>query len=48
MIVTDENGIADFRGFFGDYEIEIKTDSGPETKVVKLSKNGENNFTIAI
>ena len=47
-LVTDENGIADFRGFFGDYEIEIKTDSGPETKVVKLSKNGENNFTIAI
>ena len=41
-LLTDENGNASFRGFFGDYDIEI----GNETKEVSLSKNGENRFTI--
>ena len=47
-LVTDENGNIDFRGFFGDYTVEIETDGGMETKTVKLSKNDENNFTLVI
>ena len=48
VLVTDENGNADFRGFYGDYAIEIETNGAVETKTVKLSKNGENNFTLVI
>lgn len=47
-LVTDEKGNIDFRGFFGDYTVEIETDGGMETKTVKLSKNDENNFTLVI
>ena len=47
-LVTDENGNAAFRGFYGDYAIEIETNGAVETKTVKLSKNGENNFTLVI
>lgn len=47
-LVTDEKGNIDFRGFFGDYTVEIETDGGMETKTVKLSKNNENNFTLVI
>ena len=46
--VTDENGCADFRGFYGDYAIEIETDKGVERKTASLSKNGENRFTFII
>ncbi len=47
-LLTDENGNADFRGFFGDYTVEIETGSGVEIRTVSLSKKGENNFTLVI
>ncbi len=47
-LVTDENGKTEFRGFYGEYDVQIDTDGGVETKTVKLSKNGENNFTLVI
>ncbi len=37
-IVTDQNGCADFRGFYGDYEAAC----GTETRAVSLLKNQEN------
>ena len=43
-LVTDANGNAKFRGFFGEYGIEI----GNETKQVSLSKKGENNFMLVL
>ena len=46
--VTNECGGVSFRGFYGDYEVEIETDNRIERKTVKLSKNCENNFTLAI
>ena len=46
--VTNELGGVSFRGFYGDYTVEIETDNGIERKTVKLSKNGENSFTLAI
>jgi len=47
-LLTDSNGNADFRGFYGDYTVLIETEGGVETKTVKLSKNGESHFTIVI
>ena len=37
-VTTDANGCADFRGFYGDYEVAIRT----ETKTVSLLKNQNN------
>ena len=45
---TDENGSADFRGFYGEYDIEIEANEKTEKKTVKLSKLGENSFTLTI
>ena len=47
-LVTDENGSADFRGFYGDYAVEVETEHGVTTGTVSLSKNGENNFTLVV
>ena len=41
-LVTDENGNAEFRGFYGDYDVEI----GGETKKLSLSKKGINTFNL--
>ena len=47
-VIADEKGESSFRGFYGDYEIEIETESGTETKNITLSKNSENKFTFSI
>jgi hypothetical protein len=47
-LVTDKNGCAEFRGFYGDYRLEIETDRGVEAKAVTLTKNGKNNFLFVI
>ncbi len=43
-LITDENGNADFRGFFGDYDVEI----GGEIKKLSLSKKGINKFNFTM
>lgn len=48
ITVTDEKGNFDFRGFFGNYDIEIEISAGVERKTVNLSKNGLNEFTLVI
>ena len=47
-LVTDENGEASFRGFFGDYDVEIEINDTVERKTLLLKKHSENNFTIDI
>ena len=47
-LVTDQNGIVDFRGFFGDYDVEIEIGGIIERRTLSLKKNGENNFTFVI
>ena len=47
-LITDEKGNVDFRGFFGDYDIEIETSAGVERKTVNLSKNGKNCYIVTI
>ena len=44
---TSENGVANFRGFFGKYEIEITANGKAWTEEIDLSKKSENLFTIA-
>ncbi len=47
-VVTDECGNAAFRGFYGDYDVEIEANGGVERKNATLSKNGENDFVLTI
>ena len=47
-LTTDESGNAEFRGFYGDYDVEILTRDSIESKTVSVKKNSENNFTITI
>lgn len=39
---TDENGRADFRGFYGDYEISVKYGGAEKTALFSLEKDKEN------
>ena len=47
-VVTDQNGLADFRGFFGDYEVEIVTDGKKTEKQISLLKNKDDSFTLTV
>ena len=44
----DNTGSVEFRGFYGDYEIQIKTDNGIVTKKFTLSSECENDITLVI
>ncbi|MBQ8719646.1 MAG: endo-1,4-beta-xylanase [Clostridia bacterium] len=44
-LVTNERGEAEWRGFYGDYDLEI---DGGAINTVSLSKKGDNNFNITI
>ena len=46
--VADETGNAQFRGFYGSYEITVEADGKCEKYQVSLTKNGENQFTITL
>ena len=43
-----EGGSFEFLGFYGEYEIEIKTEEKTVTKKISLSKNGENKVDITL
>jgi len=43
-VTTDANGCADFRGFYGDYEVAV----GNDTQTVSLLKNQENIHTLTV
>ena len=47
LILNDE-GSVDFRGFYGDYEIEITKDGKTVSKTFTLSSKKKNNLTITI
>ena len=47
-ISTNESGNADFRGFYGKYDVEIEFDGKIITKEINLSKNSKNVFEIMI
>ena len=45
-IVTDENGEAIFRGFYGKYDVTYTVDGKEITKTIDLSKEKYNKFTL--
>ncbi|MBQ9131844.1 MAG: endo-1,4-beta-xylanase, partial [Clostridia bacterium] len=47
-LVTDDNGCAGFRGFYGDYDVEITLDGTVQKRTLSHKKNGDNQFTLAI
>ena len=47
-IFTSESGIADFRGFYGNYTIEITANGKNEIREITLSKKSENRFVITL
>ena len=47
-VFSDANGVASFRGFYGEYTVEVEIDGVKTTNTVNLSKGAENNFTIEV
>ena len=47
-LTTDNDGYTDFRGFYGDYELEIEINGKTVTKELSLSKNKNNSHIIKI
>ena len=47
-LVADDLGAAEFRGFYGDYDVEITLDGKTETRTVSLSKGKNNDFNICL
>jgi len=47
-LALDNEGCVSFRGFYGDYEIEIVADDKVISKKITLSSKNENNITITI
>ena len=43
-----KNGIAKFKGFYGDYDLTIKTENGEIKKTIHLGKKCKNEFEIII
>ena len=44
----DDKGCIDFRGFYGDYEIEITLNEKTTKKIISLSSKKEKSLTITI
>jgi mannose-1-phosphate guanylyltransferase/phosphomannomutase len=48
VLVTDKNGSAEFRGFYGDYSAVISSSEEVIGTKISLSKTSENNFEISL
>lgn len=47
-VVTDENGACSFRGFYGEYELEIDVNGKTVKKTVSLSAKADNNIKVVL
>lgn len=47
-LVSDGDGVASFKGFYGDYDVEVTVGGKTVTKTVKLASKGCNNFEIQL
>ena len=47
-LVTDIEGRAKMRGFYGTYAFTVETENGIETREITLSKDGKNNIEIIL
>lgn len=46
-IATDENGMAEFEGFYGCYDVAVFSNEKFQRKI-ELKKDGENRFELAV
>ena len=47
-MITDENGICSFTGFYGQYELELKTHERSIKKTVLLSSKNDNRMKVVL
>lgn len=47
-LTTDANGIAEFRGFFGQYDLEITANGETKTERISLSSKSDNRMTVIL
>lgn len=47
-VCTNANGIAAFRGFYGNYDLKITSNGKTVSRAIVLSKNSNNNFEIKL
>ena len=47
-VTTDKNGVCSFRGFYGEYLLEIRSGSKCITKQVNVSKNSDNKINVVL
>ncbi|MBE6680327.1 MAG: hypothetical protein E7598_07395, partial [Ruminococcaceae bacterium] len=47
-VTSDESGIASFRGFYGEYTVEVEIDGVKTTHTIDLSKGADNVFIIEV
>lgn len=48
IVLEDENGNADFRGFYSDYDLEIIADGKTIKKTISLSSKADNTQKIVL
>jgi hypothetical protein len=47
-LISNESGAVNFRGFYGDYDVEIALNGKNVTKEIKLSKKSDNIFVLEV
>ena len=47
-IITNKNGVAYFRGFYGEYSLDIEVNGNKTKKTIKISKNSDNEITVIL
>ena len=47
-VQTDESGVLSFRGFYGEYELEIRMGDRTVTRTVQLSSKSDNTITLTV
>ena len=48
QLITDKQGSAQFKGFYGNYEVEITVGAQKVKRILSLTKNGKNTFEITL
>jgi len=47
-MVSDQNGTGTFRGFYGEYDVEITTEKGVVHQTINLTAKGKHEFEVMI
>ena len=47
-LVADNEGVSEFKGFFGKYEVVVEYNGEEKSFEIDVKKNGDNNFILHI